>query len=422
MNQMNDMLNDIEKEIFGKSYQLSDALVMHHEGQNLVLYNVTRHGGRIKLNAFEAQIILSINRYHQEDLVWSDVVSSCNVNENDYRARAAFDEYISKLMRKKIIESGNTTQKEYGLAGQYMPLYATIELTNCCNFRCTHCYKEASNKNSTYISDGVMKIFVERCAPHLYAVELTGGEATLHPAFEEFVEMINVPILNLLTNGSNISGISERTLLSFDQIQVSLYGVSRESYLRNAGIDAFDTVIHSLKRLVDIDAYTTVAITLQRNSYNDVEKYFELLEGIGISRIRFGTSLKLGRNESGISNWDISSDEAQAIRTKIMAVSQKYPHFDIGNIEELIEEYEHEDEGYIVCGAGVNDICLSERGIIRPCPMFPQEYFGKYSLEEYIALIESGQRPCYSSCMKNCLSEYRTKGKSIRSICPVGLE
>lgn len=53
------------------------------------------------------------------------------------------EEYIAQLVEQGILCEGTDSRPIYGERGKYDPLYVSVELTNSCNFRCSHCYKEA---------------------------------------------------------------------------------------------------------------------------------------------------------------------------------------------------------------------------------------------------------------------------------------
>ena len=79
-------------------------------------------------------------------------------------------------------------------------------------------------------------------------------------------------------------------------------------------------------------------------------------------------------------------------------------------------------EPSIVCGAGDSNICISEKGTIRPCVMFPEKYFGSYSIEEYVTSIENGKHLSYKNSLLKCAEQFNEKGRSIKEICPYGIE
>jgi molybdenum cofactor biosynthesis enzyme MoaA len=69
----------------------------------------------------------------------------------------------------------------------------SIELTNQCNFGCTHCYKDAGTGQIGYLSVDSFGEIMNGLHGRIYAVELTGGEPTLHPEFTDIIKLNTTP-------------------------------------------------------------------------------------------------------------------------------------------------------------------------------------------------------------------------------------
>lgn len=415
------MLSTID---WNSEFQISDKVALHYEGNRLALYNVSRHGGKIFCNKVEEDIIVTLNKLHALTLIWENMRAAYHIPDDDQHARSIFETYIGRLLTKNLLEHGNTESPIYGIKGKFYPLYASVEFTDQCNFNCSHCYKEASISNRKFLSKEICQVFSESCVPFLYSIDVTGGEPTLHPQFEELVSLLRVPVLNLATNGSKIRDISDYTLSKFSQIQISLYGANEDDYKTNTGNDAFDDVLNGLSHLHDLGVYTTIAVILRKDSFDKIEEYFKIANRVNASSLRFGASLKLGRNKTtATTKWDLTGDDCVAFKKKIDELREEFPLLDVESIDEADSDIEippSDGSEKIVCGAGIDSICVSEQGIVRPCIMFPDKHFGRYQLNEYIATIESGQMPIYTECIKSCVAELKSRGRDIKSICPHG--
>lgn len=408
-----------------KEWQIADCFAMHWYGTEFSLYNISRKRGVIRCNRSEACVILLINQFHRVDKVWQNLSTILNVSISSQTAMESTISYIEKLASKGIIVEGNISKRVYGEKNRFYPLFASIELTNICNFHCTHCYKEAKIDHGSFLPFTQVKRIANSLAPFLYSIDITGGEATLHPHFSEIIDLFHVPVLNLITNGSVLYKLDDSVLKRFSQIQISLYGYSDDEYLNNTGSAAFSKICDGLSHLVKIGVYTTVAVILKHESMDSMEKCMELLEKLGVYNLRFGLALRIGRNEHGSAEWDLSSDRKLQFHRMIDELSHKYPKFDIGNIDTspvmTANEY-NAKEPSIVCGAGDSNICISEKGTIRPCVMFPEKYFGSYSIEEYVTSIENGKHLSYKNSLLKCAEQFNEKGRSIKEICPYGIE
>lgn len=414
----------MEKSNWAQVYQISDRFAMHWFGTDFALYNISRSRGIIRCNSVEANVIMAINEYHRLDEVWKKVACDCEIDAFYQPAVNAFINYVQKLKSKCIIVEGNSTKQVFGVKNKCFPLFASVELTNLCNFHCSHCYKEAKKAQGNYLSLENAKKLASSIAPHLYSIDITGGEATLHPEFSKIINLFHIPVLNLITNGYNIDAIDDDTLKRFSQIQVSLYGYSYDMYVHSTGCNAFQTVCKALERIRDLGIYTTVSVILKQQSMEEIEKYFELLDKLRIYNLRFGIALKIGRNKNGVTEWDVSEEKRSLFHQQIDELSRLYSYFDVGNIEsnfvDLVDQ-PSDKEYSILCGAGESSICISEKGFVRPCVMFPEEYFGIYSIDEYLSAAKKGESISYKSCLLRCSKKLKEEGKCVLELCPYGI-
>lgn len=298
-------------------------------------------------------------------------------------------------------------------------------MTNICNFRCTHCYKEADNCNKDFISINAIEKIMKKIGDKIYSIEITGGEATLHPRFSELVSKLNVPSLSLLTNGSQLHKIDNSTIQKFTSIQISLYGCSREEYLKFASTDQFDNVCVGIKKIVDLGISLTVAIILRKSNINRIEQYVNLLCDLGVSHIRFGSSLKLGRNNQNImTDWDLSEEECIIFSEKLKLLRMRYStiKFDEFELKDGPSFDPAKEKYHFRCNAGNKFVIFSEREKIRPCLYVPPQFFEILTLKEYFALIESGKNYDYSKCIEYCLNDLRLKNQHLDTICPYGFD
>jgi len=328
--------------------------------------------------------------------------------------------YIERLYTKHIIEYGSEDKVIMGKTDRIYPLFCSIELTNICNFKCTHCYKEAGPSRERYISMEDIEMIAKKLRQYFYSIDLTGGEATLHPEFEEIVRKLEGPKLHLLTNGSRLVDVDDDTLKRFEIIQVSLYGKSTKEYEKYTGNLGFEKVCEGIKKVTALQIPVVIAINLREDVVDDLETYIRLCEELGVKSIRFGIPLKSGRNDGVITDWDISSDKMAEFVNKNLILRENYRNMQIEAFtgDDVRKEVKVPDsKTRIVCGAGKTDICISENGIVRPCVMLPDKYFGTLTIEEYVDYLEKGIIFDYSHNIQMAIEELRDKGKAIDSFC-----
>ena len=140
---------------------------------------------------------------------------------------------------------------------KYIPMFATWELLDKCNFNCPFCYIVGHSNNKIIRFAEIKKEIEVLIDKGLFYVILTGGEPFLHPDFLDIY-------LFLKKNGvlveiySNLSMLSNKIINTFKKyppykIEVSIYGINNESFSKvtNSNADYYDILnnINKLKQL-----------------------------------------------------------------------------------------------------------------------------------------------------------------------------
>lgn len=408
-----------------EKYQISPRYVPCHFGNHLFLFDKGDRFGKIVCSAVEASILQAINTHHTLGEAWTEVAYINGLELGDSSAYEAYTSYVDRLINKGIITSGTTQQDILGECGKHYPQFVTLELTNFCNFQCTHCYKEANSSKATFMPIDLVKKIFNTLKGKAYSVELTGGEATAHPQFSEIVAMSNFPKLYLLTNGSNLENVADTTLKKLSHVQVSMYGQTDYEYRKYAKSCAFSAFLNGLKKLVKLNIPTTVAIILRKDNIPIVDEYLDLLFSIGIQNVRFGLSVKSGRNAYDETDWDVTLDQCNIAAKKVAEFAKRHPTMIIDTLDcsdEFKGTLPHDQKYTLSCNGGKSQICISESGLVRPCVMLPEQYFGKVSWDQYASIVERGLLVNYDSCIPDCVDDLRKTGRTLDTICPHGFK
>lgn len=164
-------------------------------------------------------------------------------------------ERIDSMRRKGVLvikeHPSSNNVLFYGEKGLFYPKQLAIELTSCCNYNCSFCYKDA-NALGKYISDDVIDNIVNTICGKVGLVTLTGGEPTLHPHIVNYIEKLSqaTPHLTMITNGSQLHKFTKyaSTLQKLDLIQFSLYGRNDGEYKITTGCgDGFTSLKKSIE-------------------------------------------------------------------------------------------------------------------------------------------------------------------------------
>lgn len=129
-----------------------------------------------------------------------------------------------------------------------LPIAATLEITQRCNFHCKHCYLVSPYKQLDISS--LLCIIEKLDKAGILILTITGGEPMLHDQFDVAYKYAKEKgfIISLLTNGLLVNKWID-VLSSYPPyvVEVSLYGASDDEYHQNTMVDgAFVRVLNNL--------------------------------------------------------------------------------------------------------------------------------------------------------------------------------
>ena len=126
-----------------------------------------------------------------------------------------------------------------------IPVELHIDLTDACTERCVHCYVPKGQKDYLPI-DLAEKALEEFRAANGLSVHLTGGEAMMHPAFEQICRKCSALNLNFIIF-SNMTLCDEKRIAFFKEVPPQFINVSLYS-MKPAEHDAVTQVPGSWER------------------------------------------------------------------------------------------------------------------------------------------------------------------------------
>jgi len=168
----------------------------------------------------------------------SSVIIGVDINE-------ARDLYFDELIASEFINFKKDSiikvlkQKSNG----QIPLSVTWEITSNCNFKCPFCYINNSSSNNTKeihrIDYEMIDYLIDK---GMLFCTLTGGECLSHPEFNDlFLYLKNKGVLvSIFTNGSLLTQHHIDLFSEFKpyKIEVSIYGISEDTFKNCTGVDA----------------------------------------------------------------------------------------------------------------------------------------------------------------------------------------
>lgn len=280
----------------------------------------------------------------------------------------------------------------------YVPLHGFLELTDCCNQLCKHCYRNSGPENSIFAdTQSLLNVIEQLSSLGTLVCEITGGEPLLHPDFKSIIESCanNFEVVSLITNGYLIDNeISDFIEELRSEGCMILASVTLNSYDTNfhdafAGINgSFNNACQAISMLSSRNILVRATMNIVPGNIDHLRQTAELALSLGAEAFTSAFIMPFGRGSnidwSGITKEDIHKYEKEFTELK-----RKYP-LQIVNIPEAAFDVIEAPN----CGAGSRSIAISPSGAIRPC----------VTLEENYHLGNIFQQT-YKECLSNPLSE-----------------
>jgi radical SAM protein with 4Fe4S-binding SPASM domain len=159
--------------------------------------------------------------------------------------------------------------------------YLELQLTQCCNLNCRHCYLGNAGKEILGIDDAIT-IAKEFASMGGLRLMLSGGEPVLYPYLKTFLQKISDLKVRriLLTNGTLITPKNVEELM-VDEIQFSLDGWCKgHEMLRGSG--TFDQVMEGIKAAKNAGIQVSVATMIHKGNLEEFEQLSNFVEDTGV--------------------------------------------------------------------------------------------------------------------------------------------
>lgn len=168
-----------------------------------------------------------------------------------------------------------------------IPIIATIEVTQICNFSCRHCYNfDRINLEKHPLSQlamtpmRILHLIDELSNAGTLFLNLSGGEALANPEIFSYIQRArkNHMEVRLKTNAALINEkmAQKLSLAQVCGVDISLYGISDDSYekLTNSK-NALTKVIQAIDLLKSNNIDTNISIILHRHNVHELEKMID---------------------------------------------------------------------------------------------------------------------------------------------------
>ncbi len=250
-----------------------------------------------------------------------------------------------------------------------------VEITNQCNRNCHTCYNRSGlNREREEIPEERLEGIIRLFLPFgLGRFLLSGGEPTLHTAFDEILELIDrYPQLSfgIVTNGTILNeNLIERlnTRENFT-LQISLDGSNEEQNAKTRGAGHFAKAAAFAERIHNPYRKPLLKMVVSQSNYADIEHFYTLALSLGCIP-EFAFIYRSGNGEEG---WE---SKALSPRQKLDALTL----IDRLNAAHCTEAFLPLCTSSCPYAGGMDELslCIKADGTIQPCQML---YDGRYTL------------------------------------------
>lgn len=262
-------------------------------------------------------------------------------------------------------------------ADQRKPQLKSIqfELTSRCNERCIHCYIPNAKKNAgeDMSFEQVCKIIDEFADMGGLHLSLSGGEVFLHKDILRIIQYCRQKDMEICILSNLLSLCDEQIPvikeMNVSYIQASLYSMVPEIH------DTITTVkgsqqktLRALEKLIAADIPVQISCPLMKankDSYRDVLKYAQS------KQIKaFSDYIMMGEADLSTENLKnrLSLSETDKVIRDIIQYDLDYPRW-VNEKRPYLENVDQERYAkQALCGAGINNICITANGDLYPCP------------------------------------------------------
>ena len=261
------------------------------------------------------------------------------------------------------------------------PIGGSFELTPLCNLDCKMCYVHLAPQQLRNQKDGILSgaqwidIIRQASEMGMYEATLTGGEALLHPDFDQiflFMEEKNISV-NLKTNGillteERVAFLKRHHIAS---IQISVYGCDEDSYERVTGHRSFSAVMRAIECVKNAGIPLELEIIPSRYIWQDMEKLLRMVDSMGIDySVNPGLVDPLEETGRKGGAHDLTLDQyIQLYRMRVSIKGGKLAQTCSEHIPPTGSSNSEKNITGLRCAAGRSMFSVTWRGMLHPCRM-----------------------------------------------------
>ncbi len=381
-----------------------DKVRFHWWGDNILLINNMEE--YCVLNEIESYFVEFLGKETEYNVVIGKIAKE--LETEDKVIRRFVNRFIVNY-RKFVRLKENHESKSFiitGEKGKYYPVEIHVSLTNDCVQHCLHCYKSAGERHE-YINTNDLMGFLDEMKEKVPLLTLSGGEPTLHPAFDDIINRYYQDYsICVLTSGYNITEEMMQVLIKAKRgIVLSVYSAFSDEHDYIAGRQgSYSEIMSTIKRAKNRKIPIGITTVLMGNNYESIASLVEYLKNSQIDNVTIGKLSIVGRAKE---NFDESYTDDKYNR-QIKKLKKQYK--DIIAMGETHQKGKNSILSPFHRNAGTLLWAVHENGEIHPCATCAAEKFKMGNIENFDKTILC-DRTSYNEKIKKYVKKRRVFNK-----------
>ncbi len=267
-----------------------------------------------------------------------------------------------------------------------MPLTAQLEVTDCCNHRCIHCYNldsEIQNRPTRHVDDEiVLKCAQKLIDNHVFGVIVTGGEPLIKKELtKQVISLLKEHQIRVSLN-SNLTLFDDDFIAFLKEKKVGVLTSCPSgfpaSFTKLVGVDNYARFEANLKKLVAAGVRCTVNMVVTKENLHEIRPTAEKMKVLGCKSF---AATPMGLNvEYPKLDLLLTVEEVRQVIADLLWI-EKALGLKVDVLEALPkcvfpETVLMEKHAFLnrKCQAGRTVIAVSCNGNVRPCAHNPYSY------------------------------------------------
>ncbi|MEA5062105.1 MAG: radical SAM protein [Proteiniphilum sp.] len=265
---------------------------------------------------------------------------------------------------------------------EHTPESIDLLITNKCNLRCPHCYRNSTSKDSLekIPLDRFFVLLDEMEQLRVRSLKITGGEAFIVKELYDIVEHASRKRMHITILSNATLPLSEKwlNLLSKNNISlgVSLDGTKAESHDKIRGRGAFERTIMNLKKMTENGVRYSLTFTVNIHNFMEINSVVELAIKLGAVKLNFNFIEESGRALDNKGLYINNKLDIPAIKREISDLKEEYKNaplvIKIADNHGLASDEKdiariRDKKDLIICKAGFSGLAIDAFLRVFPC-------------------------------------------------------